>query len=106
MKAAKFVPVAQVFVCANVRGEGDPLQSACGAHGPALFDALKAVARESGLARDLWVTRTGCLGHCPRDGCAVAVYPEGGQWLDARASDARTIALHALRANARRREDP
>ncbi len=99
MRAATFSPKAQIFVCANTRAADDPLTSACGAHGTAVFDALRRVVRERGLVSAVWITRTGCLGHCPKDGCAVAIYPAGGQWLDVRESDALAIVDAALRAN-------
>jgi predicted metal-binding protein len=99
MKPSKFAPTAQMFVCTHARAPTDPLKSGCGAAGPPLFDALRALAAQVGATRDLWVSRAGCLGHCPREGCAVAVYPSGGQWIEATVADARGLLLHALRAN-------
>ena len=62
-----------MFVCTNARAPTDPLKSGCGAAGPALVDAVRALASQVGATRDLWVSRAGCLGHCPREGCDVAV---------------------------------
>jgi (2Fe-2S) ferredoxin len=72
---ASFRPAVHLFVCTNARRPDDPLQSGCGAGGPAVFAALKRAALARGASGRVWVTATGCLGHCPASGCAVAVYP-------------------------------
>jgi (2Fe-2S) ferredoxin len=72
---AKLTPAVHLFVCTNARRPDDPLRSGCGAHGPAVFSALKRATIAGGSAARVWVTATGCLGHCPAAGCAVAVYP-------------------------------
>lgn len=99
MRPSTFAPLAQIFVCTNARAKNDPLASACGAHGDGLFVALRKVVRERGMVSSLWVTRTGCLGLCPAGGCAVAIYPKGGQWIDGVEKDAEAIVDHALSAN-------
>jgi (2Fe-2S) ferredoxin len=67
----------------------------------AVFAAARRVVSAQGLTASLWVTRTGCLGHCPREGCAVAVYPAGGQWVDVRAEDVDALVAHAAASNLR-----
>lgn len=68
-------PRLHLFVCAN-RREGSPLGPGCGAHGEEVYDALKsAVARVPGGTVAIWVTKTHCLGICPKTGCTVARYP-------------------------------
>lgn len=67
-------PNLHLFVCANHR-EGSPLGPGCGDRGEALYDALKnEVARQRRFA-DTWVTKTHCLGICPKNGVTVARYP-------------------------------
>lgn len=70
-------PNRHLFVCVNRRSEWDPLGSGCGDRGEALYASLKACVAQRGLVRDVWVTRTLCLGLCPRRGGALASYPEG-----------------------------
>ena len=68
-------PRLHLFVCAN-RREGSPLGPGCGERGDALYDALKAeVARAPAWSREIWVTKTHCLGICPKRGATVARYP-------------------------------
>ncbi|MDB5219979.1 MAG: hypothetical protein JWO86_7906 [Myxococcaceae bacterium] len=67
-------PRLHLFVCAN-RREGSPLGPGCGERGEALYDALKeAVATRRAFAA-IWVTKTHCLGICPKRGATVARYP-------------------------------
>jgi len=48
----------------------------CGDYGEAVYAALKTeVARIPGGTADVWITKTYCLGICPRRGCTVARYP-------------------------------
>lgn len=66
-----------LFVCVNEREAGDPLGVGCGARGASVYARLKDEVARRGEVRSTWVTRTLCLGVCPRDGCAVASYPSG-----------------------------
>jgi (2Fe-2S) ferredoxin len=63
-----------LFVCAN-RREGSPLGPGCGDRGDALYDALKAEVAARGEHVTTWVTKTHCLGICPKHGATVARYP-------------------------------
>jgi hypothetical protein len=84
VRPAGLTPRGQVFVCTNARAPDDPLRSACGAHGPEVFRALKAAQ----LGRSgVWVTATGCQGHCPPAGCAVALHPDNTHLVDVTAGD-------------------
>lgn len=67
-------PRLQLFVCTNER-EDAGLGPGCGARGEEVYAALKTLVAEHGLVRDVWVTKTHCLGVCPRAGCTVARYP-------------------------------
>ncbi|HSB62431.1 MAG TPA: (2Fe-2S) ferredoxin domain-containing protein [Vicinamibacteria bacterium] len=68
-------PERHVLVCLNTRPPGNP-KGSCGEKGAeAVFERLKAMAKERGLGQRVIVNRTSCLKHCSR-GITVAVYPE------------------------------
>jgi (2Fe-2S) ferredoxin len=68
-------PEHHVLVCLNARPPGNP-KGSCGEKGSEeVFDRLKAMVKERGLASRVIVNRTNCLKHCSR-GITVAVYPE------------------------------
>jgi (2Fe-2S) ferredoxin len=75
MRSFPNLPRVHFFVCANRRAASDPLGPGCGDHGDAVYAALKNEVARRGAFRAVWVTRTHCLGVCPRQGCTVAVYP-------------------------------
>lgn len=81
-------------MCTNARAPDDPLRSGCGAAGPQVYLALKSAVLRAGRTQDVWVTATGCLGHCPRRGCAVALHPSNTQLVEVEAPDAAAV-LHA-----------
>lgn len=89
-------PLRQVFVCTHARAEDDPLRSGCGAAGPALFAALKRAVLAGGAASRVWVTATRCMGHCPPEGCSVALHPDNEHWIACTEGDAREILRAAL----------
>lgn len=98
MKPAAFAPRVHLLVCANARAADDPLRSGCGAAGPAVFAALKSAVLGAGAARGVWVTRTACLGHCPRVGCAVVIHPRNEHRVEVTADDAPALLREVLRA--------
>ena len=63
-----------LFVCAN-RREGSPLGPGCAERGDALYDALKEEVAARREVAAIWVTKTHCLGICPKRGATVARYP-------------------------------
>jgi len=67
-------PRLHLFVCAN-RREGSPLGPGCGERGDALYDALKDRVASRRAFAEIWVTKTHCLGICPKRGATVARYP-------------------------------
>jgi (2Fe-2S) ferredoxin len=75
MRSYPSLPKVHFFVCANRRPAGDPLGPGCGDHGDAVYAGLKDEVARHGAFRAVWVTRTHCLGVCPKRGCTVAVYP-------------------------------
>ena len=102
MKASTLRPVAQLFVCVNARKPDDPLRSDCGGSGPAVFDALKRATLGAGLASKVWVTATGCLGHCPREGCSVTIQPRNEHFVEVTVDDAMGLLRRALGAEEER----
>lgn len=47
----------------------------CGERGDAVYDAMKAEVSKRGRVVDVWVTKTHCLGICPKAGATIARYP-------------------------------
>ena len=72
MERSRYQPEQHLFVCVN-RRDGSDLGPGCGAGGEAVYAALRPHAS---YAR--WVTRTQCLGICPREGTAIAIYTSAG----------------------------
>ncbi len=95
MRDAPFVPAGgHVFVCVNRRPATDPLGLGCGERGDALYAATKRAVNASGRASSIWVTRTLCLGVCPKVGAAAALYPRGGLHTECAPEDApRLLSL-------------
>jgi (2Fe-2S) ferredoxin len=98
-------PRFHLFVCAN-RREGSPLGPGCGDRGEAVFDAVKREVFARGLVNPVWVTKTHCLGICPKQGATCARYPAppGGPIVtDVEPHDVTALvdeALTSLRASA------
>lgn len=67
-------PRVHLFVCAN-RRERSPLGPGCGERGEALYARLKEEVARRGCIADVWVTKTHCLGICPKEGATVARWP-------------------------------
>jgi len=68
-------PERQILVCVNARPPGNP-KGSCGEKGSQpLFEALRDLVRERGLADRVMVNRTYCLKHCSR-GPTLAVQPD------------------------------
>lgn len=96
MQGVSLLPRTHVFVCANRREPGSPLGKGCADHGDALYDALKKEVGRRGLVRAVWVTKTHCLGICPKHGATAAVYPRQAMWAGAEAGDATTLLDRAM----------
>jgi len=75
---APLAPKLHLFVCANRRSEDSPLGAGCSDRGDALYDALKREVAARGLVASTWVTKTHCLGICPKRGATIARYPQSG----------------------------
>jgi (2Fe-2S) ferredoxin len=96
MRPVPSKPAVHLFVCVNRRPEGAPLGSGCGDAGEAVYAALKdevAAVRAYGA---VWVTRTLCLGICPKRGCTVAIYPRQRLVTEVERGDAAAVFQGAL----------
>lgn len=96
MRETPLHPKVHLFVCSNRRAPGDPLGEGCGDAGDAVFAAMKHEVAARGAFRAIWVTRTHCLGICPKHGCTVAVYPKGRIVAEVGASEAASLFAKAL----------
>jgi (2Fe-2S) ferredoxin len=68
-------PERQILFCVNERPPGNT-KGSCGEKGSReLFDRMKALVVERGLAERVMVNRTYCLKHCSR-GPVVAIQPD------------------------------
>jgi (2Fe-2S) ferredoxin len=77
MRIAPIAPRFHLFVCTNSRPEDSPLGPGCAGAGDEVYARLKDEVTLRSRVNDVWVTRTQCLGICPRVGATVAVYPRG-----------------------------
>jgi len=87
---------ALLFVCTNRRAPTDPLGAGCGQRGESVYEALRDAIGRRGAWRDVWLTKTHCLGVCPKSGCTVALAPSGGCIEEVEAEDADALLDAAL----------
>jgi (2Fe-2S) ferredoxin len=102
MRSALTAPCLHLFVCANRRPLDSPLGPGCANSGEVLYDALKEEVSSRRQFADVWVTKTSCLGICPREGATVIAYPLGHVFTEAFASEASAFyerELAAVRAH-------
>ena len=83
-------------MCGNTRPEDSPLGRGCGLVGEHVYVALKLKVTRASAHRDVWVTKTNCLGICPKRGATVAVYPVGNIIAGVEASDAEELFEDAV----------
>lgn len=74
MREQKQLPLLHIFVCANRRDASSPLGPGCGDHGEEAYAALKDEVARRGAFASAWITKTHCLGVCPKSGCTIAMY--------------------------------
>ena len=91
MRDAGIRPTLHLFVCANQRPPGSALGEGCGARGEALYEALKREVAARGAHASVWITKTYCLGICPKRGATVASYPSGRVLAEAEPGDAARL---------------
>jgi len=83
-------PERQILVCVNARPPGNP-KGSCGEKGShELFERLKDIVRERGLAERVMVNRSYCLKHCSR-GPTVAVQPDNVWYAGVQSTDLEAI---------------
>jgi hypothetical protein len=92
-------PRLHLFVCVN-RREGSPLGPGCAERGDALYDALKSEVLARRKVAEIWVTKTQCLGICPKRGATVARYSGSGQGDDPIIADVEVPDVAQLLADA------
>jgi len=63
-----------VFVCVNEREE--EMSDCKKVKGYEVFMNLKEFVISNGLAREIWITKTGCLGFCNDVGTTIVIYPD------------------------------
>lgn len=67
---------AHLFVCTNTKKNGE----CCGPKGAAeMRDRLKKICHDKGIAGDVRINASGCLGHCEA-GITAVLYPQG-KWF-------------------------
>jgi predicted metal-binding protein len=101
MRATSMAPRLHLFVCANRRPSDSPLGPGCANAGDALFEALKSEVALRRQFAEVWVTKTACLGICPREGATLAAYAptNGGHiYTEAQVSDAAYLYEQELSA--------
>jgi (2Fe-2S) ferredoxin len=96
MRPAPLAPSVHLFVCANRRPADNPLGPGCGDAGDAVFESMKAEVAKRGAYRAVWVTRTQCLGLCPKRGCTVAMYPRQRIVSEVELADAPALFASAI----------
>ena len=83
-------PERQILVCVNARPPGNP-KGSCGEKGSQeLFERLKDIVRERGLAERVMVNRSYCLKHC-RLGPTIAVQPDNVWYAGVQSTDLEEI---------------
>jgi (2Fe-2S) ferredoxin len=80
-----------VFVCANRRDPSSPLGPGCAERGDAVYDAFKDEVGARKAHAAIWITKTHCLGICPKRGATVALYPAGRILTEVEAGDAASL---------------
>jgi (2Fe-2S) ferredoxin len=86
-----------LFVCTNRRDEGAALGTGCAERGERVYDWMKAEVARRGAYGTVWVTRTLCLGLCPKRGVTVAVYPQQRILTEVELEDAPEVFRAAVR---------
>ena len=87
-----------LFVCTNRREGSSPLGAGCADRGERVYEWMKAEVARRGAYGAVWVTRTLCLGSCPKRGTTVAVYPAQRIVTEVEVEDAPEVFRAALGA--------
>ena len=74
-------PKLHLFVCVNDRTKRSPDMVSCAPEvTQETVKQVKLWILQNGLVHDVLITKTGCLGICPREGGMMVVYPRG-RWI-------------------------
>lgn len=90
---------SHIFVCVNRRAEDNPLGGGCGQRGDDLHAALLAEIGRQRLYTSVWLSRSYCVGACPRKGAAVALAPGDTVLTEALPADAAEIVACARKGH-------
>jgi len=78
-----------VFVCVN---DSETNGKCCkNVNGDKTFTELKKFVINNGLTKDIWVTKTGCLGFCNDVGCTIVVYPDRVWFMQTKPEDLENV---------------
>ncbi|MBA2664759.1 MAG: (2Fe-2S) ferredoxin domain-containing protein [Bradymonadaceae bacterium] len=89
--------LAHVLVCVNERD--NPAMPCCHeAQGDEVYERLRRWAAARGLLARIWITRSGCLGWCHREGTTLVIYPEGVWYRGVKPDDLDAIIAQHLQA--------
>ena len=94
MKEATQSPRVHFLVCGNTRPEESPLGRGCGLVGEHVYVTLKQEVTRAQAHVDVWITKTACLGLCPKRGATVAVYPLRKFFTEVEVADAKELFEH------------
>jgi predicted metal-binding protein len=70
-------PKVHLFVCVNQRHPDHPTPSCRPTITPEQINKLKLWVSQQGLARDVYVTKSKCLGFCDPKFSVAVIYPKG-----------------------------
>jgi (2Fe-2S) ferredoxin len=91
-------PVRHFFVCTN-RRDADSGMPSCGPQGSReVLQGLLTARMRLGLAAEIFITQSLCLGPCPAEGATVVVYPEGVWYTGVTLADVDELAAKHMAA--------
>lgn len=75
---SQFAPKLHFFVCLNDRTKRASSKASCGPLiSEEMVKELKLWIREQGMQQAVYITKTGCLGACNKEGGVIVTYPNG-----------------------------
>ncbi|MFN0206392.1 MAG: (2Fe-2S) ferredoxin domain-containing protein [Planctomycetota bacterium] len=92
MKRSNYPPCAlHLFICSHKRDAREGMPCCADAGGEETYAEMKRAVAMNGLAGSVWVTKSGCLGFCNKDGATVAVYPGGEFYISVKPEECRAL---------------
>ena len=78
----KAVPKLHLFMCVNDRSKLEIKKDSCGPKiSSETFLEVKTWVQENNLSKDIYITRTYCLGACNSKGGSILIYPKGKYYI-------------------------